>query len=207
VGALQAIAVGLVPPLCAACGRSCRAGSCLCARCTRRLAEAEPLAGLGATGLDRAWSSAPHEGVARQLVAALKFRRLLPVVELMADRIHWLAPASVLSGTLVPVPTATLRTMKRGFDPAVEIAAALAERSGAPSSRCLERVGATRQVGKRRGERVGRPPRFRLGEEAPRSVVLIDDVLTTGATLAACAQVLRGAGAVRVVAITFTRRL
>ena len=157
--------------------------------------------------MDRAWSSAPHEGVARQLVAALKFRRLLPVAESMADRIHWLAPASVLSGTLVPVPTATLRTMKRGFDPAVEIAAALAERTGAPFSRCLERVGATRQVGKRRGERVAHPPRFGLRGEAPRSVILVDDVLTTGATLAACARILRGAGAVRVVAITFTRRL
>lgn len=207
MGALQAIAVGLVPSLCAACGRSCRADSCLCTRCTRRLAEAEPLAGHGAAGLDRAWSSAPHEGVARQLVAALKFRRLLPVAESMADRIHWLAPASVLSGTLVPVPTATLRTMKRGFDPAVEIAAALAERTGAPFSRCLERVGATRQVGKRRGERVAHPPRFGLRGEAPRSVILVDDVLTTGATLAACARILRGAGAVRVVAITFTRRL
>jgi predicted amidophosphoribosyltransferase len=129
------------------------------------------------------------------------------VAELIAERIHWLAPASVLSGTLVPVPTATLRTMKRGFDPAVEIATALAGRSGTPLDPCLARVGGTRQVGKRRGERIGRPPRFRLLGEAPRSVVLIDDVLTTGATLAACARVLRGAGAVRVVAITFTRRL
>ena len=43
-------------------------------------------------GIDRVWSSAPHEGVARELVTALKFRRLLPVAGLMAERIHWLAP-------------------------------------------------------------------------------------------------------------------
>lgn len=67
---------------------------------------ADPLLGQGPPGLDRVWSSAPHEGVAGNLVAALKFRRLLPVADLMADRIQWLAPAHILSGTIVPVPAA-----------------------------------------------------------------------------------------------------
>src|SRR5436190_3827959 len=134
---LHAIAAGLVPPLCAACGRSCRPDATLCTRCARRLAEAKPLAAAGAAGLDRAWSSAPHDGVARQLVAALKFRRLLPVAELMAERVQWLAPAGLLTGTIVPVPTASLRTARRGFDPATEIALALAQRTGAPLCQCL----------------------------------------------------------------------
>ncbi|HEX2707000.1 MAG TPA: hypothetical protein VHM66_03215 [Solirubrobacterales bacterium] len=67
---------------------------------------ADPLLGQGPPGLDRVWSSAPHEGVAGNLVAALKFRRLLPVADLMADRIQWLAPAHILSGAIVPVPAA-----------------------------------------------------------------------------------------------------
>jgi predicted amidophosphoribosyltransferase len=179
----------------------------LCTRCGRRLADTEPLGGGGPSGLDRAWSSAAHEGVARDLVAALKFRRLLPVAELIAQRIEWLAPASLLSGAVVPVPTARLRTLARGFDPATEIAAALAERTGAPLRPCLVRSGGGRQVGRRRAQRIGHPPHVHPRGEVPRSVLLVDDVLTTGATLSACARALRSAGAIRVVAITFTRRL
>lgn len=197
----------LIPALCAACGRGCRPGAALCTRCGRRLAEAEPLAGRGASGLDRVWSSAPHEGVARDLVTALKFRRLLPVAGVMAERIEWLAPESLLSGAIVPVPSTRLRSLGRGFDPAAEIAAALALRTGAPLCPVLSRSDFGRQLGRRRAQRIGRPPHVRLRGEAPRSVLLIDDVLTTGATLAACAGALRGGGSIRVAAITFTRRL
>lgn len=204
---LHAVATGLVPPLCAACGRSCRPEAALCTRCSRRLAEADPLDGGGVPGLDRAWSSASHEGVARDLVAALKFRRLLPVADLIADRIQWLAPGTLLSGTMVPVPTAPLRSLARGFDPAAEIAAALAQRTGLPLNACLSRRGGGRQVGKRRSERIGHPPVIQARGEVPRSVLLIDDVLTTGSTLSACARALRSSGAIRVTAITFTRRL
>jgi len=204
---LHAVAAGLVPPLCAACGRNCRPEAMLCSRCSRRLAAADPLAGAGPPGLDRVWSSAPHEGVARDLVAALKFRRLLPVAELIADRIQWLAPSATLSGTVVPVPTARLRSLARGFDPAAEIAVALARGTALPIESCLARRGGGRQVGKRRGERIGHPPVIATRGEVPRSVLLIDDVLTTGATLSACAQALRQAGSIRVAAITFTRRL
>ena len=204
---LHAVAAGLVPPLCAACGHTCRPEATLCTRCSRRLAAGDPLEGAGAPGLDRAWSSASHEGVARELVMALKFRRLLPVADLMADRIQWLAPGALLSGTIVPVPTAPLRSAIRGFDPAAEIAAALARRAGLPLSSCLTRRGGGRQVGKRRAQRIGHPPLIRADGRVPRSVLLVDDVMTTGATLSACARALRQAGSVRVAAITFTRRL
>lgn len=204
---LHALAAGIVPPLCAACGRSCRAEAVVCTRCGRRLGTAEPLLGKGPPGLDRAWSSAPHEGVARDLVAALKFRRLLPVADLMADRIQWLAPAQMLSGAIVPVPAAPSRLRRRGFDPAGELAAALAERLGVPLEPCLARRGRRRQVGRRRAERIGQPPRIEATGTAPRSVLLVDDVLTTGATMSACAQALRAAGAARVVAVTFARRM
>lgn len=197
---------GLVPALCAACGRSCRPSAVLCTRCSRRLAEAKPLSGKGPPGLDRAWSSAPHEGVARELVTALKFRRLLPVAEEIAERVRRLAPAGLLTGAIVPVPSTRLRSLSRGFDPAAEIAAALAGLTGALFCPCLARSGGGRQLGRRRAQRIGRPPHVNLCGEAPRSALLVDDVLTTGATLSACARALRGGGAIRVAAITFTRR-
>lgn len=203
----DAVASYLLPPLCSACGRPCGRGSPLCTRCERWLADAAPLSGSGPPGLDRAWSSAAHEGAARELVVALKFRRLLPVATTMAERIARLAPAATLSGALVPVPTAPLRSLGRGFDPAMEIAAALADRTGLALAPCLARSGAGRQVGRRRAQRVGQPPRLRLCGEAPPSVLLVDDVLTTGATLSACARALRGGGSIRVAAVTFTRRL
>lgn len=124
----------------------------------------------------------------------------------MAARIDWLAPESLLSGAIVPVPSSRLRAFGRGFDPAGEIAAALAERTRAPLCPCLSRADLGRQLGGRRAQRVGQPPHVRLRSEAPRSVLLVDDVMTTGATLSACARALRGGGSIRVAAITFTRR-
>lgn len=124
----------------------------------------------------------------------------------MAERIRWLAPASLLSGAIVPVPSSRLRSLGRGFDPAAEIAAALSRGTGAPLCPCLGRSDLGRQLGRRRVQRVGQPPHVNLRGEAPRSVLLIDDVLTTGATLSACARALRGGGSIRVAAITFTRR-
>jgi predicted amidophosphoribosyltransferase len=171
------------------------------------LADADPLAGSGPAGLDKVWSSASYEGVARELVAGLKFRRLLPVADLMAERIEWLAPAHMLSGTVVPVPPARARLRRRGFDPAGELAAALAARLELPLSHCLERRGSGRQVGRRRAERVGHPPQIGAKGAPPRSALIVDDVLTTGATLTACAHALRAGGASRVVAVTFARRL
>ncbi|MGN6558000.1 MAG: hypothetical protein ACTHLH_08335 [Solirubrobacterales bacterium] len=164
---------------------------------------AEPLLATPPAGIDRAWSLAPHEGVAGDLVEALRSRQLLSVAALMAERIERSAPRHMLSGTIVPVPLARFKADGGGFDPAAELAAALAERIGAPVEQCLERspVG---PAGDGRTSGNGSERLIRATAAAPRNALLID-VVEAGAILTDCARALRNVGASRVAAVTFAR--
>lgn len=205
--AAASIARLLTPPLCAACAAPCEANAVLCASCLTALGVSGSLHGSPPAGVELAFSAAPHDGVARELLRALKFGRIRAAAAPIAARIAAVAPAGALSGTLVPVPAAPLRLRWRGFDPAAEICLELSLRTGLPVSECLRRRGLRRQVGRARSERIARPPRIEARGEAPARAVLVDDVITTGATLSSCAGALRHAGAGSVTAVSFARRL
>jgi ComF family protein len=197
--------LGLVaPPRCAVCARECGLQQHLCERCESGLRGLAPRS-TPVPGLDHAWSAAPYEGVARGLVVALKFQARLRLARRAAGVIAARAPVDLLQGVIVPVPPAPARRRKRGFDAAEEIAAALGLETGLPLGPCLGRSQGRRQVGRPRAERLASPPRVRLARPPPASVVLVDDVVTTGATLGACARALRAGGCGRVVALTFAR--
>jgi predicted amidophosphoribosyltransferase len=130
---------------------------------------------------------------------------------------------------LVPVPLHPRRLRARGYNQAAVIAAAIARRTGLEVADCLLRSGsAATQVGRHRAERrtglagsisveAGRipgPARELSVPAAARALsgpaaacVLVDDVATTGATLAACAAALVEAGCGQVTAITFARTI
>jgi predicted amidophosphoribosyltransferase len=222
---VQFLAV-LAPPLCLGCRAPVAArGTPLCVPCTRGL----PWLGAGGCrrcGLPRhggracpaaharfatGWSPVAYEGAALALVRALKFRGALNVAELMAAQMAANAPPWALAGAtaVVPVPPVPARARRRGFDPAALIAAGLGRRLGLPVARCLARSGrAARQLGARRSERRA-PGRIGLVATAdpPPCLLLVDDVHTTGATLAACAHVLTGRGAHTIRALTYARTL
>ena len=214
----------LVPPACLACRAPLsRSGEALCARCRAELpwlgsqtcarcALPRPCAPCPAwrSAFASAWAPMAHDGVARALVGALKFRGALAAGEVMAAQMAANAPPGLLDDAwLVPVPAHPSRRRARGFDQAGVLARALAARTHGRLVECLVRAGGgARQVG---AGRAGRRARGRLDiharGRAPGAVALVDDVHTTGATLDACARALREAGVGRVVALTYTRTL
>ena len=227
---LAAVVALVVPPRCAACGTpggrpadvlcgGCRRGlpwlpARCCSRCALPLtAAARHRCPARDAAFQAAWSAVAYDGAARQAMHALKFAAARPLAQVMGAQIAANAPAELLGGrtgaTLVAVPPHPLRRRARGFDPAALIATALARRTGLPLQRALRRSGArSHQLGASRDTR--RDPAqlyFSARAAAPRHVVLVDDVHTTGATLHACATALRGAGAEHIAAITWARTL
>jgi ComF family protein len=198
---LEDLVALVAPPRCAVCGRDCQLRIRLCGDCESALRGLAPVRS-AVPGVDETWSAAPYDGTARRLVAALKFGSRVGLAEDAAAMIARRAPVALPVGTIVPVPAAPLRRRKRGFDASEAIAAALAKRFGLPLTPCLVRAESRRQVGRRRAERLADPPRVSVVSTVPDEAVLVDDVMTTGATLGACAEALRSGGAIRVVAIT-----
>lgn len=205
LAAIRFLSGMLAPPRCSICGRPCDAAAAACERCTGWLAAAPAGSAVLPRALPASWS-APYEGPARELVAGLKFAGRLRLAGLAAEAIAAQTPG--LEGfTVVAVPASPLRRRTRGFDPADAIAAELAPRLGLGIGRPIARAHGPRQVGRSRRERICSGPRVRAVDGVPDRVLLVDDVLTTGATLGACAEALRAAGCGDVRCAVFARAL
>lgn len=216
---LAPILAALAPPLCWSCRGVAPTGEPLCRGCRARLRflgrEVTPVSGVPV------WAAVAYEGPARDLVRGLKYRGAAGLAEALGAQMAANAPSELLhegadargaggftaSPVLVPVPAAPARVRRRGFDQAALLAAALARRRGLPLASCLERRGGgVSQVGRGRGaRRAALAGAIRVRSRPPPVVALVDDVVTTGATVGACASALRDAGCERVIVLAYAR--
>ena len=170
------------------------AGGALCLSCTRSLRRAEDVR-LESGLLVR--SLFVHEGPARSAVHALKYRGADRIAAVLAPRLAGLLPDG--TSAVVPVPRALVRRIRFGIDPGRVLAREVGRVAGLPVADVLRApVHHRSQLQVRRAEGL----RFRPVGHAPGHAVLIDDVLTTGATLDAAAAACRGSVSR---AITLTR--
>lgn len=196
--------------LCTRCRGLLRRPQAGCGRCGRPLAVAAEVCGRCLTrppAFDRLVAAWRYEPPLEAVIRGLKFGRLDYLGRHLARGLAPLvaAQAEPLDG-VVPVPLHWRRRLLRGYDQAVCIAAPLGRRLGAPLCRALRRPRATApQASLSRAGRLANPHlafRVRMGTRlAGKSLLLVDDVATTGATLGAAAAALKAAGAHRVVAV------
>lgn len=218
----------IVPPVCLGCHTALAAHDTLCPDCWREIDFIRPplcdrlglpmpfdagermisaAAAASPPAYDRARAVARYDGTMRNLILALKFqdqhqaRRLFGKWLVDAGR-DLIADAEVI----VPVPLSRLRLVWRRFNQSAVLAQEVGRLTGRPfQPLALVRTRRTRpQPGLTRDEREANVrgafdvPRAYVLDISGRSVLLVDDVITTGATVAACARALRSAGARRV---------
>lgn len=207
-------------PVCASCLRPPEPLSAdyFCACCRTPFLNRAPLDEEGRCGLcrrgmrafDAAYSWGAYEGRLRQLIHLLKYGGVRPLGKILGEWMALAMPRELNFDRIIPAPLHWRRRLRRGFNQAELLAQEVARRFGRKPDNVLRRVRATAvQAGLSHSARranVAGAFRVRRGVSlAGQRVLLVDDVMTTGATATACAQALKQAGARYVAVLTLAR--
>ncbi len=188
----EAAIPGMRGERCSLCGKSLISEQGLCMRCRER-----------SFSFDAAYPLWEYSGPVKELIISYKIGGFRRLAEFFASRMLARLREANPGIPVVPVPFRKSKMRKTGWDQVEDLARTL-ERKGIPVIRCLERAeGASQKTldySARMSNLKGRIRRRNL-IRIPERVVLLDDVLTTGATLSECARVLKEGGALRVDAL------
>lgn len=203
----------LYPPKCPFCGHILERGEDgMCAACQQDLPWTDG-AGKAVEGCDRCLSPLHYRDKVRDGMHCYKFSggmghaRLFGQLMAQCLEDRWTGTVDVVTY----VPLRPERRKKRGYDQAELLARRVGELSGVPVVPTLEKSRATgvqsqlREEAERRANVAGAYCTLQRVDLTDKRVVLVDDVITTGSTLAECAACLRGAGAVVVVGLTLAQ--
>ena len=165
---------------------------------------------LGLTEFEWSWSYALHDGRLRQLIHLFKYARMRPLARELGAWLAYAYPRLEHFDALVPMPLHWWKRMGRGFNQSDLLARELSRRVGVPilnAARRRRRTAAQASL-----THAQRRDNVRGAFDVPEpeqvrglSLLLVDDVMTTGSTVNACAKALKQAGAARVCVLTVAR--
>jgi ComF family protein len=170
-----------------------------CAMCRRSL-----------TGFDAAYCYGAYEGTLRKLIHLFKYGRIHPLARPLADFLVLALPRDQRFDAIVPMPLHWWRKLRRGFNQSELLAREVARRTGLPLRALVKRrrYTATQAGLTNAGRRANVTGAFRVSRrDSVRGlrILLIDDVMTTGATAGACSMALKRAGAEHVALLALAR--
>jgi ComF family protein len=161
-------------------------------------------------GFDAAYASGAYEGTLRELIHLFKYQRIRTLAKPLAERLLSAYPREQRFDVIVPMPLHWFRRWQRGFNQSDLLARLVSRRCGIPIVQAVRRTRATPpQAGltsaRRRTNVRGAFSPARAASVQGLRVLLVDDVMTTGATVSACARALKAAGASYVAVLALAR--